>query len=275
MHYLQSDLRQLFESLFYNEEHLPVYNGILVPWVESHTDQTDWFRSFASKCIERVYPAEVEELWRLYAFSRVNEALLLCFQPGQSTESGLPCPSISLEEYTDFSVSLGLSNEDSCLFSPFHHEIVIVDQAEDDNQNITLEETLWPCLMLGNMLFSRAGVRVSGGKNFIRKNIAEMSTLYWAYRRNNRPHQDLSHDWGGNSQWRTRFRRDYRFGRELHYNVDGKSDISVSEPTHVDRNGLTIEERIELLVNRCFIRCDKPNGDLWPYYDRYSAVMCD
>jgi hypothetical protein len=125
--------------------------------------------------------------------------------------------------------------------------------------------------LLGDMVFSRAGVRVSGGRRFIRKDVAESSTLYWAFRRKNRPSQDLSHGWGSNSQWRTRFRRDYRLGEEFHYNVDGKHDLAAPEPAAEDRDGLAREERIELLTNRCFIRTVKPHSDLWPYDDLHSA----
>jgi hypothetical protein len=36
---------------------------------------------------------------------------------------------------------------------------------------------------------------------------------------------------------------------------------------------LTRDERIELLTNRCFIRCVKPHDDLLPYDDRFQKVV--
>ena len=32
-------------------------------------------------------------------------------------------------------------------------------------------------------------------------------------------------------------------------------------------DALTMEERIELLVNRCFVRVTKSDQDRWPYYE--------
>jgi hypothetical protein len=125
--------------------------------------------------------------------------------------------------------------------------------------------------MLGGMLFSRAGARVSGGRRLIRKVVAESSTLYWAYRRKNRPYQDLSHGWGSDSQWRTRFRRDYRCGPQLLYNVDGTHDMDVPDATADDSDSLSRDERIELLTNRCFILTARPHNDLWPYDDVFRT----
>ncbi|MFD0531918.1 hypothetical protein ACFQ1I_43790 [Kitasatospora arboriphila] len=45
-------------------------------------------------------------------------------------------------------------------FDPFLHEIVEVEQADDPAAPIEVTEVLWPGLMLGELLFSRAGVRV-------------------------------------------------------------------------------------------------------------------
>ncbi len=214
----------------------------------------------------------MEDLWRLYALGRVNEVLLLRFQRGRAEGTDWPGPKVSLDEYVWFAESLGMTVAGSQSFSPFYHEIVEVAQADNEEQPVTVLSTFWPCLMLGDMLFSRAGVRVSGGSRFVHKEIAESSTLYWAYRRKNRPYQDLSHGWGSNSQWRTAFRRDYRVGQGFYYNVDGKHDLGASEPAEEDRDDLTREERIELLTNRCFVTTMKPHCDLWPYDDRFHTT---
>jgi hypothetical protein len=268
MHALQADYRELFNSI-QGKHSRPLYWYVLAPWVESHTTEWDWLRSFACRSGSPL-TADVEDLWRLYALGRVNETLLLCFQQGEHA-TDWPGPKLSPDEYVWFAESLGLTVAEAKSFSPFYHEIVEVDEAENEEQTVTVLSSYWPCLMLGNMMFSRAGVRVSGGEKFIHKGIAESSTLYWAFCRKNRPCQDLSRGWGSNSQWRTSFRRDYRIGQEFYYNVDGKHDLSVSEPTAEDRDGLTREERIELLTNRCFVTTTKPHDDLWPYDDVFHT----
>ena len=268
MHSSQADFRELFD-LIHGKHSRPLYWYVIAPWIESHADE--WLPSFASRPGSPIPSADVEDLWHLYALSRVNETLLLGFQHGRADGTDWPGPKISADEYVRFAELLGLTVTPSASFSPFFHEIVEVEEAGDEDQPISLTSTFWPCLMLGDMVFSRAGVRVSGGRHFIRKDVAESSTLYWAFRRKNRPYQDLSHGWGSNSQWRTRFRRDYRIGQEFHYNVDGKHDLAAPEPTAVDRDGLTREERAELLTNRCFLRTPKPHNDLWPYDDMLRA----
>jgi hypothetical protein len=270
MHASQADYRELFE-LIHATKRRPVYDHVLAPWVESHGIEVDWLRSFASRRGIPIPPAEPEDLWRLYALSRVNEVLLLRFQRGRADGTDWAGPDISRDEYVSFAESLGLTVSEAPWFSPFYHEIVKVDQANDVEQPVALVSTFWPCLMFGDMLFSRAGVRVSGGRRFVSKEVAELSTLYWAYRRKNRPYQDLSHGWGSQSQWRTSFRRDYRLGQEFHYHADGKHDLGVSEPPAEDRDGLSRDERIELLTNRCFVTAAKAHRDLWPYDDTFRT----
>jgi hypothetical protein len=206
--------------------------------------------------------ADEDELWRLYAASRANDMLLLRTAHGSAADLSVP-------DYADFMNRLGFTVVDEKNFSPFFHEIVDVDQAAKDDQPIAIVAQLWPAVMLGDMMFSRAGVRVSGGRRHVRRDIAETSTLYWTYRRDNRPCHDLSRGWGSNSQWRTRFRRDYRVGDMYVFNVDETNDLRQPSPQE-DPDGLTRAERIELLMHRCFITVDKPSTDLWPYNDAYQ-----
>jgi hypothetical protein len=198
----QADYRELFESIHAKHER-PLYWYLLAPWIESHTTELDWIRSFGNRKGEPFPSADIEDLWRLYALGRINETLLLRFQQGRANGSDWAGPQLSADEYLMFAESLGLT----------------------------------------------------------------VSTLYWAYRRKNRPYQDVSHGWGSNSQWRTRFRRDFRIGDEFYYSVDDKNDLSLMEPTEVNNNGLTREECVELLTNRCFLITTKPHHDLWPYDD--------
>jgi hypothetical protein len=267
MHSSQADYRELFD-LIHDKGNRPSYWYVIATWIEAHPSEREWLDSFALRRGNPTPFAEVEELWRLYALSRVNDTLLLRFQQGRADSRDWPGPEISLEDYQRFAESFGLIATEAAAFSPFYHEVVEVEEARDEDQPVMLVATLWPCLLLGDMVFSRAGVRVTGGKQFISKDVAESSTLYWAFRRKNRPYHDLSQGWGSNSQWRTPLRRDYCIGQEFHYNVDGKHDLAAPEPTCENQDGLTRDERIELVTNRCFIKTTKPHNDLWPYDDR-------
>jgi hypothetical protein len=267
----QADFRSLFDTI-HRKDPRPIYWYVLAPWIESHAHAREWLASFAAQRGKPIATADDDDLCRLYALSRVNETLLLGYQQGRADGTDWPGPVISLDDYVRFAEAFGLSVVDPSTFTPFHHEIVEVDQAPDDDAPVELVSTLWPCLMLGDMLFSRAGARISAGRRFVHKEVAESSMLYWAYRRKNRPHQDLSHGWGSNSQWRTRFRRDYSLGGAYHYNVDRKQDLAAPDAGVIDRDGLSRAERIELLTHRCFVVTTKPDSDLWPYDDLLRAA---
>ncbi|MDJ0841445.1 MAG: hypothetical protein QNK37_33365 [Acidobacteriota bacterium] len=240
-----------------------------MPWVSNHPEAGDWLRVFATRAGSPFPTATREDLWQLYALSRVNEILLLRFQSGEADGSKWLGPSISLDQYIAFMEALGLSTIKETSYSSFYHEIVRVDQVEDKKEPVFLIRTFWPGMMLGSMLFSRAGVHVSAGCDRISKEVAETSTLYWAYRRKNRPVEDLSQGWGGNSQWRTDFRRDYRIGDQLYFNVDGTEDLA--DPAIELRDDLTQEEWVELVVHRCLIITKKRHDDLWPYSYAHHA----
>lgn len=210
------------------------------------------------------------DLYDLYAFSRINEFLLLPFQPVTAVGSEWLGPIITLQEYRDFMLSLELAEIEQTGFHPFFHEIVEVEKSPDSDEPITILETFWPGFMMGAMLFSRAGIKVRGGINHIRKEVAEQSTLYWTYIRRNRPVDDLSHGWGSNSQWRTTFRRDYQTETAFYYNVDEMPEtITATLPPSSDEIEMTLLERVELLRYRCFIKTTKSHQDLFPYNDFY------
>jgi hypothetical protein len=87
---------------------------------------------------------------------------------------------------------------------------------------------------------------------------------YWSWWRRNRGVVDCSHGWGGNSQWRTDFRRDYVVGDKLHYNVDRHPSESRHRPWHT----LPPEQPLSLLRFRCSTTVDL-GPDQWPFYDHY------
>jgi hypothetical protein len=148
-------------------------------------------------------------------------------------------------------------------FSPFHHEIFAV-MTDPSVTEVTVEEVLWPGFWFGDLLFSRAGVRVR--HQLIDATVATTSTLYFASRRAPRPTHDLSHGWGSHSQWRTGFHRFYSDAEGLHLNWDGDVDI--------DGDHDEADQRRELLLYRCFVRGPLPHDedDRYPYRDRLSLT---
>ena len=143
-------------------------------------------------------------------------------------------------------------------------------------ERVELHEIFWSGFMLGSLLVCRAGVSVRGGQNYINKEIAETSTMYFTFRRRNRPVDDLSHGWGSNSQWRTKFRRDYTDECNFYYNVDAGIHANrhpIEDFPHTSARDLSGKEKIELLVNRCFIVSEIPPGPLWPYDETFSEKL--
>ncbi|MYT30265.1 MULTISPECIES: hypothetical protein [unclassified Streptomyces] len=262
------DARELYEALAWYEQREP-YETIVVPWLHQVQGR---YRTWLATAAEdsswwtetRREPDGRELMWELYALYRVSDLLLLAFQP----PSDEPCapdprPLLSEREYVDLFTSLGMTPfEDSDAFDPFLHEIVEVEQADDPQAPIEIAEVLWPGLTLGQLLFSRAGVRIHAGVEHAQRGVADRSPLYWTFRRRHRPTVDLSQGWGGNSQWRTDFRLDYRTPAGDRLNVAGDRPIDGSAYLRADHlENLSPEERLltpgerrELLRHRCLLR---------------------
>jgi hypothetical protein len=133
-------------------------------------------------------------------------------------------------------------------------------------------EEVWPALMLGGMMFCRAGCIVTGGRAHVAKEIAGRSKLYWTFRRKDRPCNDESHGWGSNSQWRTRLRRDYQTADGLHYNVDARESLNAAGELV---EGLPRSAMIELVRNRCLVKTALDDSDLYPYCCSYREAFRD
>jgi len=243
VHHDQGPYRALCEALTG-----PQPADALRAWHSEHPGERAWVLAFAARQGDPVPGATTEELWRLYAISRVCELLL----------THLDAPLVPADEAHAFLRGLGLSPLPDLPFTPLLHEIVEVTEDGDDAPIRLDGPALWDGWMAGPLVMMRAGVRVRGGRSHLRKDIAERSTLYWAWRRGHRPVQDLSRGWGSNSQWRTKFRRDYLVDGVARYNVDATSSQRGDED-------LSEAEAAELIRHRCFIRCDRPDDDLWPY----------
>lgn len=124
-----------------------------------------------------------------------------------------------------FCTDLALTLVDEPDFDPFLHEIVSVEQADDPGSPVEIVESLWPAVMNGELLFSRAGVRVRGGAQHVVAGVADRAPLDDVFLRRHRATVDESLGWGHNSQWKTDFRRNYRTATADHLNVDGEFDL--------------------------------------------------
>jgi hypothetical protein len=134
--------------------------------------------------------ASAESLWDLYALSRVSDHLLLAFQDCDGRRwNG---PRLYGEQYADFFEAIGFTSFSCRAFSPFYYEVVKVLQSENPADPVRVAGINWPGLMLGGLLFCRAGAHVSGGSDRLVKEVAERSTLYFTHRRLLRPTKDLS-----------------------------------------------------------------------------------
>lgn len=280
------DFSELYKNLVRSnwQEGENLYQKVLIPW-QDKADQAMKHLKVYGNIEAKTWQCEgKKDLCDLYALSRVSDILLLPFQSGSHD---IKCvPQISLQERSEFFIRLGMQPIEQATFHPFYHEVVEVVQSPDPSEPISLVEIIWPGFMLGSMMFCRAGVKVCGGTNYINKETAENSVLYFTYRRRNRPTKDLSMGWGSNSQWSTDFRRDYQDDLAFYYNVDGSDDILFPKPKddpdpEEEEKRLRQAERIELLVNRCFVVTHElhhePYSELlpttaveqWPYHDSY------
>jgi len=184
-----------------------------------------------------------EPSWDFYAISRVNQLMLRAFQ---EPKTHWWAPDLTREQYDLFWRTVGMTVWEPVKFHPFYCEVCEVE-ALDGDAAPALISSRWPCLMFGDLMFSRAGVAVAAGREVLDKATTETSKLFWCNSHRARPHGDLSDGWGSNSQWRTRFRFDYRDKDRLHYNVGDFTGI-------YDVGELGQEEEISLLKYRCRVQ---------------------
>lgn len=235
------------------------YPAVLQPWLEQHAEEARWPLEFAQRTQDNWKAAASEDLCRLYAMFRVTSLLLLRFQQGRADGTDYAGPVITAEGFRAFHLALGLHVPQTPAYHPFFHEIVAVEPLPDAAAPVFVLGEHWPALMLGDLLYLRAGCTVAAGEDHVVKSIAEHSTLYWTFRRKDRPYKDLSHGWGSNSQWATALRRDYRSPLAYHYNIDAGSALPPP--------GTTADAALmhELLRHRGLIRTAADDSDLFPY----------
>jgi hypothetical protein len=235
---------------------------VLQPWLAAHQPIVQALQHLGRSEMASV-ALRVEDSWTLYAFSRVAEWLLLSYQPRAAdpddADDGLP-----MEAYEQFVAGIGATFPRVTDFHPFLHEIVAVQPDDDPQAAPVLTALWWPGCMIGSLMLQRAGVTVRAGANHLQPHVAAGSALYWSWRRQHRPAVDLSHDWGSNSQWRTKFRRDYWLSERLAFNVDAEL-----EPAEDHRGGAPTDDSLELLGHRCSVLIDQ-GEDQWPWDNHYS-----
>lgn len=275
-----------------------VSQDVLAPWLPKARRALDGLQPYRRMNTPRnQYDIIIDDLWQWYALSRVNDYLLVNFQAAPDFYAAPPRQAdqwrewmvnvghehlvkwegstVTAAEYLGFFEPLGFRSFTHLPYSPFRYEIVEVSEAPEED-GVTVDHVFWPGLMFGDMMFSRAGVRVRGPGHLIHKAVAENSRLYFTHWRLRRETEDESHGWGHNSQWRTAFHRDYESDGHFHYNVDASHPLgdryraSFSEGEWDDEDDLRMDERVELLTNRCFVRCLKDDRNRYPYNDRYT-----
>ncbi|WP_425615101.1 hypothetical protein NA78x_004992 [Anatilimnocola sp. NA78] len=247
-----------------------VYDSLLAPWLERNGAEIQWLSEFRDRTNDNWPAATGEDLCRLYGMFRCTSLLLLSFQTARAGGTDYRGPSISLDDFQFFHQQLGFTVHRQHEFHPFFHEIVGVQRVACNSTPIQLANISWPCLMLGSLLYCRAGCSVSGGEDYVVKELAETSILHWTFRRKDRRCTDQSVGWGSNSQWRTAFRRDYLAAGSYHYNIDGATKIRECDTLVCD---LRSEVMIELIRNRCFIKTRLDDGDLYPYSCSYAEIQ--
>lgn len=260
---------ELKDSIFEHEGER-LFEDLLQKWVKQNLNQVQWVEDFKNRTCSNWYNATYQDLCQLYAISRISGILLTILIGKPSNRPNWREPSITLEEFNHFHESLGFKIVTYVNYHPFYFEIQKVSHRSDANNKIKLTKIDWPAFMLGDMMYFRGGAHVEGGSNFIEKEVAENSTLYWTYRHPRRNCQDLSLGWGSNSQWRTSFRRDYKSDGQFHYCVDAK--YSLDENEFSPQEDLPKEVLIELVKNRCLIktRLESSDEDLLPYEYRLT-----
>jgi hypothetical protein len=158
--------RELYDTILSYRGHSLFYD-VLNPSIENTLPAVTGLRRFSTwRPYDHTDVAAQNAMWNLYALSRVNDLLLMSFQKRAAESKLAP---VSLGEYEAWFSQLGLTIVASEMFSPFHHEIVQVHQSQEDEEPIAVFGHLWPRLMLGEMLFSRLGVEVIGGRKHVVK----------------------------------------------------------------------------------------------------------
>src|SRR5262249_21254781 len=224
---------------------------------------------FSVRCHDRHRARDdglLETLWQLYAATRVRDALLLAHQPDPADDSvreldralGRRQPAfrpVPVDQMTQFFAAIGCRPVTDASFDPILHEIITCEAADDPDAPIQVIGQTWPALMIGELVFTRAGAKVRAGSAHAAPGVADRSTLHWESWGRPRATSDGSFWWGHNSQWKTEPRRDYITSRGHVYDFDALFSSFLSHKRTVLDDGTMQEpltaDQAAFIKNRC------------------------
>lgn len=242
-----------------------IFDDLLKKWI-SQNNYNLHLAELSNKILPDKHLLSQEDIWELYALSRVLDVLTLRFQPNKNADgSDWLGPNVTISEYISFCELIGLKVSTPQKFHNFSCEIIDAEQGEN---NFEIKEFYFPTVMLKNLMIKKAGLKILMNDTDFDLNLINNTTIYWAFRRKNRPYNDLSIGWGSNLQWRTDFRLDIETAENYIYNYDGK--INLNHLPNLADDDLSISEAIELTKTRHFIYSKKEGSDLFPYDYRYD-----
>lgn len=262
---IQLSIRDLYHKI---EEYKgdKILTELLLPWLEQNR-----YREYLH-ALPLNREMREEDNWELYAFSRVLDLLALSSRPGSYPEDlEEKEPFLTTDEYIQLAKSLGLNIGYPEKYAPFHCEIAT---AIAGPLNFEIVGYQHPVVKMKNLMIKRSPVVITLDPEAYDFNLVNSALLYWTFRRSNRKTTDLSEGWGSNSQWRTAFRLDLETGQSYIYNLNGKFDLNVPDPAtreELKKQDLRLEDAIELVVNRQFIRCAKKYDYQFPYDFKYET----
>jgi hypothetical protein len=152
---------------------------VLEPWLAANPPIMSGLRQVGQADMASVGLA-VQDLWTLYALSRVAELLILAHQP-PATDPDDPADWLPTAAYPQFVTGIGGTATQADRFHPFLHEIVEVEPAADPDERPSLVRQWWPGCMIGSLLVLRAGVTVRAGARHLDPAVTTGSRLYWAW----------------------------------------------------------------------------------------------
>jgi hypothetical protein len=120
----------------------------------------------------------------------VRDVLLLAHQPSPLDDSvrgldealGRELPRfrpVAVDQITQFFAAIGCQPVNEASFDPILHEIITCEAASDPGAQIEITGQAWPALMIGELVFTRAGVRVRAGSTHAVPGVADRSALHW------------------------------------------------------------------------------------------------
>ncbi len=265
-------IKDLFlEILDFDGDH--IFETLIKKWVLENN-----YKSIMSNISQKILNDKIvlsqDDIWELYALSRVLDVLTLQFQTNNHADGEWSGTKISILEYIEFNHLIGLETFTPEPFHTFNCEIIDVQAGTRDFQII---EQYSPAVKLKNLMIKRAGVKLSLDPALYDLELINQAAIYWTYWRKNKKFFDLSQGWGVNSQWGTDFRLDLETKDCFIYNILGEQDLNTPNSdtiTELHDSNLEIEEAIELVKFRHFMTCTKDDSDLFPYDYKYIESKC-